>query len=180
MRLTIFNIQHSDFGIYKCVGRFFLEGSQLAIRENFDAWQFFNFGHHLIFITFRISRPQRKIREAKQSPRYGYIVSFSAFHFDDGANFGAVMDGHNSAALVKSSRAFFVIKTWSPHQLNFLFKCFGKMTNIFHFFFSCSFTAANHNPASNHRSYWNNLDEKSCQLPSSSWANDDVYSPYGW
>lgn len=47
MRLTIYNIQHSDFGIYKCVGRL---GGQRRSTTMMMHGNFFNFWHHLIFM----------------------------------------------------------------------------------------------------------------------------------
>jgi hypothetical protein len=54
-----------------------------------DAWQFFNFWHHLIFITFNIFHgPQRKIREAKLNRAFGCTVSSDNFGLvDDVASF---------------------------------------------------------------------------------------------
>lgn len=72
MRLTIYNIQHSDFGIYKCVGRFeafppFFRFRNCRADPRRDAWQIFNFWHHLIFITFNIFLVDRSEKSARRN-----------------------------------------------------------------------------------------------------------------
>lgn len=89
MRLTIFNIQHSDFGIYKCVGRFrfrlFGEGSGAWRPTPFDAWQYFNFWHHLIFITFHIFSFPTAAKNPRGDTESSIRLYCEFFSFDDEA-----------------------------------------------------------------------------------------------
>lgn len=65
MRLTIYNIQHSDFGIYKCVGEL-----------SCDAWRFLKFWHFscLTFLIIFIIK-QQKILAARVSHPFVFTVS---------------------------------------------------------------------------------------------------------
>lgn len=55
MRLTIYNVQHSDFGVYKCVGELCLRFALFSLRQSpccaiLYAWHSFNQEENLLFL----------------------------------------------------------------------------------------------------------------------------------
>lgn len=123
MRLTIFNVQHSDFGIYKCVGK----------QKAMNARQLFGFWHHLIlFYYFPLFSAKNPRGETESSIRlYCECLMMKQI---------LVSDGWPELVALQLMNLLNVITFWSPHHQILSSSLSAplrlkEMTNIFQLFF---------------------------------------------